>query len=128
MALLFPQCMVNLSTVQLQRYITSAQERERERLAKLAERRRSALSLAKQAATLLKEEFGATQVILFGSLLTEAFHESSDIDLAAIGLPENQYFQAVGRLIGLGDFDFDLVEMENAHPEIANAINQGVIL
>ena len=66
MALLFPQCMVNLSTVQLQRYITSAQERERERLAKLAERRRSALSLAKQAATLLKEEFGATQVILFG--------------------------------------------------------------
>jgi len=128
MALLFPQCMVNLSTVQLQRYITSAQERERERLAKLAERRRSALSLAKQAATLLKEEFGATQVILFGSLLTEAFHESSDIDLAAIGLPENQYFQAVGRLIGLGDFDFDLVEMENARPEIANAINQGVIL
>jgi len=94
----------------------------------LAERRRSALSLAKQAATLLKEEFGATQVILFGSLLTEAFHESSDIDLAAIGLPENQYFQAVGRLIGLGDFDFDLVEMENARPEIANAINQGVIL
>ena len=128
MALLFPQCMVNLSTVQLQRYITSAQERERERLAKLAERRRSALSLAKQAATLLKEEFGATQVILFGSLLTEAFHESSDIDLAAIGLPENQYFQAVGRLIGLGDFDFDLVEVENARPEIANAINQGVIL
>ncbi|MFM7577685.1 MAG: hypothetical protein ACKO5Q_12200 [Microcystaceae cyanobacterium] len=47
MALLFPQFMVNLSTVQLQRYITSAQGRERERLAKLAERRRSALSLAK---------------------------------------------------------------------------------
>lgn len=84
--------------------------------------------MAKQAATLLKEEFGATQVILFGSLLTETFHESSDIDLAVIDLPENQYFQAVGRLLGLGDFNFDLVEVQNARPEIAKAISKGVIL
>ena len=122
------QPMVNLSPTQLQRYIVSAQERERDRLAKLEERRRSGLSLAKQAASLLKEEFGATQVILFGSLLTETFHESSDIDLAVMGLSEKQYFQAVGRLLGLGDFDFDLVEIQQAHPEIAQAISQGVIL
>lgn len=128
MELDFSKSMVNLSATQLQRYITSAQERERDRLAKLEERRRSALNLAKQAATLLKEEFGATQVILFGSLLTETFHESSDIDLAVIDLPENQYFQAVGRLLGLGDFDFDLVEVQNARPEIANAISKGVVL
>lgn len=120
--------MVNLSPTQLQRYIVSAQERERDRLAKLEERRRSGLNLAKQAATLLKEEFGATQVILFGSLLTETFHESSDIDLAVMGLPEKQYFQAVGRLLGLGDFDFDLVEIQQARPEIAKKIRQGVIL
>ena len=122
------QPMVNLSPTQLQCYIVSAQERERDRLAKLEERRRSGLSLAKQAASLLKEEFGATQVILFGSLLTETFHESSDIDLAVMGLSEKQYFQAVGRLLGLGDFDFDLVEIQQAHPEIAQAISQGVIL
>jgi predicted nucleotidyltransferase len=128
MELSFSASRVNLSTAQLQRYITSAQERERDRLAKLEERRRSALSLAKQAASLLKEEFGATQVILFGSLLTETFHETSDIDLAVIGLPEHQYFQAVGRLLGLGDFDFDLVEVQNARPEMAQAISQGVIL
>ena len=95
------QPMVNISPTQLQRYIVSAQERERDRLAKLEERRRSALNLAKQAVSLLKEEFGATQVILFGSLLTETFHESSDIDLAVMGLSEKQYFQAVGRLLGL---------------------------
>ena len=128
MELYFSESMVNLSATQLQRYITSAQERERDHLAKLEERRQSALSLAKQAATLLKEEFGATQVILFGSLLTETFHESSDIDLAVIDLPENQYFQAVGRLLGLGDFNFDLVEVQNVRPEIAKAISKGVIL
>ena len=122
------QPMVNLSSTQLQRYIVSAQERERDRLAKLEERRRSGLSLAKQAASLLKEEFGATQVILFGSLLTETFHESSDIDLTVMDLPEKQYFQAVGRLLGLGDFDFDLVEMQHARPEIVQAISQGIIL
>ena len=122
------QPMVNLSPTQLQRYIVSAQERERDRLAKLEERRRSALNLAKQAVSLLKEEFGATQVILFGSLLTETFHESSDIDLAVMGLSEKQYFQAVGRLLGLGDFDFDLVEIQHACPEIVQKIRQGVIL
>ncbi len=122
------QPMVNLSPTQLQRYIVSAQERESDRLAKLEERRRSGLNLAKQAVSLLKEEFGVTQVILFGSLLTETFHESSDIDLAVMGLPEKQYFQAVGSLLGLGDFDFDLVEMQHARPEIVQAISQGIIL
>ena len=43
-------------------------------------------------------------------------------------LPEKQYFQAVGRLLGLGDFDFDLVEMQHARPEIVQAISQGIIL
>jgi len=76
MALAFAESMVNLSPTQLQRYISSAQERERDRLAKLAESRCSALGLAKQAANLLKTEFGATQVILFGSLLTETFATS----------------------------------------------------
>jgi predicted nucleotidyltransferase len=120
--------MTNLSPTQLQCYIASAQERDRDRLAKLEERRRSGLSLAKRAASLLKEEFGATQVILFGSLLTETFHESWDIDLAVMGLPEKQYFQAVGCLIGLGNFDFDLVEIQHVRPEIVQKICQGVIL
>ena len=45
-----------------------------------------------------------------------------------MGLPEKQYFQAVGRLLGLGDFDFDLVESQHARPEIVQKIRQGVIL
>jgi predicted nucleotidyltransferase len=61
-------------------------------------------------------------------LLNDKFHENSDIDLAVSGLPENQYFQAVGYLLGLGEFDFDLVEINQARPEIEQAIAQGIIL
>lgn len=120
--------MANLSTIQLQRYIASAQARERDRLATLEQRRQQGLNLAKQAASLLKKEFGATQVILFGSLLNTTFHEASDIDLAVAGLPEKRYFQAVGHLLSLGDFDFDLVEIQHVRPEMVKAISQGVVL
>lgn len=113
---------------QMQFYMASAQFRERDRLAKLEQRRQAALDLAKEAAKLLKREFGATEVILFGSLLKNTFHETSDIDLAVIGLPENLYFQAVGYLLSLGDFEFDLVELSHARPEIVEAIAKGVIL
>lgn len=120
--------MAKLSDIELQRYIASAQARERDRLAQLERRRQVGLNLAKQAASVLKEEFGATQVILFGSLLNTTFHEASDIDLAVAGLPEKRYFQAVGHLLSLGDFDFDLVEIQRARPEIIEAISQGVAL
>ena len=113
---------------QLQIYIGSAKKREKARLAELEKRRQNGLKLAKEAAKLLKIQFGATQVILFGSLLTNKFHETSDIDLAVNGLPENRYFQAVGYLLGLGEFEFDLVEISQAHPEIARAIAKGVML
>jgi predicted nucleotidyltransferase len=119
---------MKMTTEQLKTYIISAKKREQTRLAKLEERRQRGLMLAKEAARLLKTQFGATKVILFGSLLTNKFHENSDIDLAVSGLTENRYFQAVGCLLGLGEFKFDLVEIAQARPEIRQAIAQGVIL
>ncbi len=120
--------MSKITKEQLETYMISAKKREKARLAKLEERRQRGLTLAKDAAQLLKTQFGATQVILFGSLLSDKFHEDSDIDLAVSGLPENQYFQAVGCLLGLGEFDFDLVEISQARPVIAQAIAKGIIL
>ncbi|MGK7945443.1 MAG: nucleotidyltransferase family protein [Microcystaceae cyanobacterium] len=119
---------MKITTEQLKNYIISAKKREQVRLAKLEERRQKGLTLAKMGARLLKTQFGATKVILFGSLLTDKFHENSDIDLAVSGLPEKRYFQAVGYLLGLGEFEFDLVEINQARPEIRKAIAQGMIL
>ena len=76
----------------------------------------------------LKKNFPITKIILFGSLVKGKFQETSDIDLAVAGLPEKRYFQAVGHLLSLDDFDFDLVEIQYVRPEIAKAISQGVVL
>jgi uncharacterized protein len=91
----------------------------------LHQRRKQGLEIAKTAAEILKNEFAAARVVVFGSLLREDFHETSDIDLAVWGLPEKLYFKAVGRLLSLSAFDFDLVEIQFASPEILAAIAQG---
>jgi len=120
--------MPSLSSQQMQPYILAAKIREQHRLIAIESRRQRALQAAQQAGTLLKIEFGVEQVILFGSLLNETFHDASDIDLAVVGLSEKEYFAAVGCLLALSEFQFDLVEVARASSEIANAIAKGIIL
>ena len=89
-------------------------------------RRVRALALAQAAAQLLKEQFGAQRVALFGSILTPTFfHERSDIDLAVCGLDERLYLRALGRLLDLDpNFEFDLVEFEVAPPRLQASIQK----
>jgi uncharacterized protein len=105
-----------------------AQARERWRLLKLQQCRSRAFEVAKEAADLLRRQFSVERVVVFGSVLGEAFHENSDIDLAVWGLPEQEYFKAVGQLLALSEFEFDLVEVQYASPEILAAIAQGLEL
>jgi uncharacterized protein len=116
---------VILSTDQMQQYVVAARERQRRRSLKLKQRRADGLTIARQAAQILKSEFQAVRVVVFGSLIHQTFHETSDIDLAVWGLPERCYFQAVGRLLALSHFAMDLVEVQFASPEILAAIEQG---
>jgi uncharacterized protein len=109
----------------MQRYICTARTRQQQRLTALHQRRLYGFEVANRAAQLLKTEFQAIRVVLFGSLLGEHFHETSDIDLAVWGLPERSYFKAVARLLSLSDFEFDLVEAQYASSEIVAAIAQG---
>ena len=75
---------------------------------------------------LLKQQFGAARVVLFGSTLTPAFfHERSDIDLAVWGLDERLYLRALGRLLDLDPaFEFDLVEFEATSPGLQASIEK----
>ncbi len=57
--------------------------------------------VAREAASLLKADFGAERVCLFGSLARGTFRSKSDIDLAVEGLPEREFFRAAGRLQAL---------------------------
>ena len=70
---------------------------------------------AHRVATMLYEDFAATQVAVFGSLAErESFSKWSDIDIAVWGIPNDKYFRAVGNAEEIsGLFKVDLVDFEN---------------
>jgi predicted nucleotidyltransferase len=108
----------------LEKYRHSARERDAAREAHLTLRRERAWELAQRAAGILKNEFNAKRVVLFGSLLhPELYHSRSDIDLAVWEV--QHYFKAVARLIDLDpEIEIDLVPIEDARPGILKLIEK----
>ena len=77
------------------RYRATFRAREAARAASVAERLRTARAAASAAATVLKRDFGATRVLLFGSAARgQGFHDRSDIDLAVEGVQIDQFWTA----------------------------------
>jgi len=104
----------------LRRRSAEARERRRER----AER---AWATAHEGARVLREQYGAGDVFVFGSLVEgEHFAEHSDIDLAATGLTPGTHLEALGRLLGLSaEFELDLVDLEHCPESLARAVADG---
>jgi predicted nucleotidyltransferase len=115
---------MQITDEQMKIYRRSARERMQKRQVELDARRERAWEAARQAAEVLKKEFGASQVVLFGSLLhPELFHLRSDVDLAAWDI--QQYFRAVARLIDLDpEIEINLVPVEDARPELRTVIER----
>ncbi len=64
-----------------------------------SDRYRTAWEIVPKLAARLRDEFGATQVVVFGSLLSAAdYTRWSDIDLAARGISSQQFYGAIGCL------------------------------
>lgn len=113
-------------------YVTAWKERKREdeekRLRLFQEARDSALRVAR----MLIDEFGASRVYLFGSLLNiDDFTVHSDVDIAVEGLNVELYFKALNHIwevlpkcIGL-----DLIPLEDADKSLKVKISEtGVVL
>lgn len=119
---------MSISPEAMARYRATAERRQRERKASDAARRVRALDVARRAAALLRDDYGATRVLAFGSLAEENgrwFGERSDIDLAAWGMPDIRFYEAVGRLQGVDpEFAIDLVMMERAPERLLSAIDR----
>jgi predicted nucleotidyltransferase len=92
--------------------------------AEISGRRKRARLAARKAAKLLKSEFGATEVILFGSLARRVgFTRWSDIDLASRGIPSDKYLTAMDTVLYLSpEFKIDLVELETCSPSLLKSI------
>lgn len=85
-----------------------------------------AWEVARAAARLLREKFGPRRVVVFGSLAHQAWFTSwSDIDLAAWGIPADQFYRAVAAVTGItSDLEVDLVDPEGCRPRMRQVIER----
>ncbi len=91
----------------------------------LEQRRQEALAIAQQCEQILKQQFGATQVILFGSLAGDApWHWQSDLDLAVSGLSHADWLQAYGKLETILPpwLSLDLIRLETVDSPVSARI------
>jgi predicted nucleotidyltransferase len=96
-----------------------------------SEKWEQAWEVARAVAHLLRERFGARQVIAFGSIVHRAwFTPWSDIDIAVWGIPAHQFYQAVAVVTGISpDFKVDVVDVEDCSISLRRIIeSEGIEL
>ncbi|MGL5080950.1 MAG: nucleotidyltransferase family protein [Microcoleaceae cyanobacterium] len=96
-------------------------------VAQLEQRRQMALEIATRCQQALKDQFGATEVILFGSLRGDSvWHWQSDIDIAVAGLSWENWLEAQEILQKLAPegLKIDLVQLETVSPRVRTRILQ----
>ena len=109
-------------------YLEAARQRLLPEKTSLEERReRDRLLLrVRQAAGMLKAQFGVRRVILFGSLAhTTWLPHESDVDLAIEGLASDDYWRAWRAVEDvITDREVDLIEIEMATDSLRGAIER----
>jgi predicted nucleotidyltransferase len=116
----------NLTPAKLAVYRATAQRRREQEQPELDRRREKAWAAARQAAWLLKEQFKATRVVVFGSLARESgFTRWSDVDIAAWGIAPEDTFRAIGAMMDLDtEIAVNLVDVNTCRPSLLKVIEQ----
>jgi predicted nucleotidyltransferase len=112
-------------------YRATARQRQIRERDRLKQRFQLGRTIARRASHILKHDFQADRVVLFGSMLSEKrVHDRSDVDLAVWGLDPKDYFRGLGQLLSLEpDISVDLIDAELAPPRILQDIeSQGIEL
>jgi len=115
----------------MEEYKRTARARHRAERKRRDAQHTRAWRLARQAATLLKAEYGAQRVMVFGSLThPDRFTQWSDVDLAAWGLTPTNWLRAIGAGKGLSrEIELNLVDVACCSPELLAMIERdGVLL
>ena len=117
---------IDLSPDQLHQYRQTAIRRQITRTARMKPRRDKGWELARKAAIVLREQYHAHRVAVFGSLLHEThFTEWSDVDIAAWGISSEQTFRAIGAVMDLDPlFEINLVDVNTCTPTLLRAIEE----
>ena len=114
-----------ISSEEMAAYRQTMRLREAEAQRQLQGRLNEAWRVAKQASELLKTDFQAAKVIVFGSLVhRDWFSNTSDIDLAVEGVSTWDYLAAVAQLQDLSAFKVDLIRLETCPSEFRSFIKR----
>lgn len=117
---------LNLTPEKIAVYRTTAQRRRERERPELARRREQGWAAARQAAQLLREQFKATRVVVFGSLARQSgFTRWSDVDIAAWGIAPEDTFRAIGAVMDLDtEIPVNLVDVNTCRPSLLSAIER----
>jgi predicted nucleotidyltransferase len=117
---------LTLTAEQLAVYRRTAQERQQAEEQAVSRRRQRAWRLARRVAALLKKEYQATRVVVFGSLIhKDCFTLWSDVDIAAWGIRPQDTFRAIGAMIGLDpEIQVNLVDVGACRPALLAVIDR----
>lgn len=93
-----------ITPAEISRYRETAKKLRLVSRADMDQRRQEAWAAAQQAAALLRQDFHATRVVVFGSLARETgFTRWSDVDMAVWGLDMADTFRAIGAVMDISD-------------------------
>jgi predicted nucleotidyltransferase len=112
-------------------YLPQIRQRWLAEQASWTDRRQRAWHTARRIAALLRADFGAEQVIAFGSLTDSGpFDERSDIDLAVSGIAAADFFTAYAQAMLLSpEFKLDLLDLADYPPQLrADIVARGMEL
>lgn len=117
---------LDLSPNKLAQYRQTAMRRQKARVSKVRARMEKGWRLARKAAKILREQYHAERVAVFGSLLYKSrFTPWSDVDIAAWGIPPEQTFRAIGAVMDLDStLEINLVDVNTCAPSLLEVIEQ----
>lgn len=122
---------ISITPEEMAVYRKTAQQRTARLQQALQAHRARAWELARQAADLLRHQYGADFIMLFGSLArNELISTKSDVDLAVWGLEGALYYRVVSHLLDLDPpISIDLVRAEEAPTTLLEVIHrEGIVL
>lgn len=105
-----------------QRHIDYWRQRQAEQIEEQHRLTQQAWEDVDQVNVLLRQEFGAIRAIVFGSLVRGGFHQNSDIDIAAEGIPTADYFAAVAAINRVSRRWVDLKPLESLEPHFRERV------
>lgn len=117
---------MTLTREQLDRYRKTAEMRMAEEALRASLRRETAWRTAREAARILKDQFCATRVCAFGSILRpESFSLWSDLDIAAWGLTPRNWLKASAAVRALSDeIELNLVDIDTCSDSLLRVIQR----